>query len=828
MQLNLLQEINDLFTKSSIEGEFKKEAELEKKLNQVFIELNNSYSQYRKYIADLVVICENNEKMSIPFLVYLFKKAYHKNILNKDFKTIPTTINKESSEDEALKYLEKISSQLSDMDKNTCSLSGINFDLSNITENEAKDFILSLFYQLELQSGKHYIGLEKINEIHLNFVFAIQACDKFGGLRLFFLKLATFISRISTSNFNQLARDLSAESLKASFKYNLSEYGFHTLFRTYARQKNVISALIYGNLFLRTLENESSIDDELTKDFIWQSLILFRNYNNNKLFSDIEDEIYNNIPSGLVYDNYQLRALKLTYFQGQLNKGKREIVFEANRYLDGHREELLKSGKGDCLPWISFLYNCKSQLPKAFQHSNLAFYINIFERVVPKESIDRIKTIALGNSEKLKEVFIDSLSRILTTRHKQDFTHDVDNLIVMSNRLIEQSFSSQDKEAFLLAMLIKSDYSFVFESEKDIPENINLSQPDNKTFKKAELLKREISTIKDHISNYQNILWLGSNNIDVYQMTIDTESEIDKLANWDLESQFQWLNNNFSNLGSDSVISSGSLESIFYEDFADECKKIKKEIGFARINEPHSSETFLIKDMKLSAFPHNLLLNKKNEFLSLKKPLTNIISRKWFRKKNQEFEHSDYLSKGILIPTKQNDLVFHKLKDSLEEDLKKYDFNIIEDIESIQSLNDDLNILASHGRHDISSIPALFTGSSKVIDAKAGLNQGTILVLLVCHSGSMKENSFNNKVTSLVRHFLEGEYEAVIAPFWSLHIDIVKLWLPQFIKSLESGEKISVAHFKAIKKVKDKYPSPSAWACLHLYGNANFRVSKNR
>src|SRR5699024_9819249 len=123
------------------------------------------------------------------------------------------------------------------------------------------------------------------------------------------------------------------------------------------------------------------------------------------------------------------------------------------------------------------------------------------------------------------------------------------------------------------------------------------------------------------------------NNISVYQLSIGSKSKINKLDRWNLESLLDWLQNKFSKLSSDSVIASRSLESIFYEDFADECKELKNGLKFATIKAPNCNEMLLVKDMKLSAFPHNLLLNEKKEFLSLKKPLTNVISREWFRNK---------------------------------------------------------------------------------------------------------------------------------------------------------------------------------------------------
>jgi hypothetical protein len=68
-------------------------------------------------------------------------------------------------------------------------------------------------------------------------------------------------------------------------------------------------------------------------------------------------------------------------------------------------------------------------------------------------------------------------------------------------------------------------------------------------------------------------------------------------------------------------------------------------------------------------------------------------------------------------------------------------------------------------------------------------------------------------------------YQAVIAPFWSLHIDIPPLWLPVFLQHLNKGETISKSAYHANTAVYNVYAAPGAWACLHIYGNPYLRVN---
>ena len=80
----------------------------------------------------------------------------------------------------------------------------------------------------------------------------------------------------------------------------------------------------------------------------------------------------------------------------------------------------------------------------------------------------------------------------------------------------------------------------------------------------------------------------------------------------------------------------------------------------------------------------------------------------------------------------------------------------------------------------------------------------------------------------MVKKYLAKGYEAVVAPFWALNIEIPPVWLPAFFDAIEQNNSISEAVFKANKAVYNIYPTPSAWACMHLYGNPFFRIMPER
>lgn len=139
-------------------------------------------------------------------------------------------------------------------------------------------------------------------------------------------------------------------------------------------------------------------------------------------------------------------------------------------------------------------------------------------------------------------------------------------------------------------------------------------------------------------------------------------------------------------------------------------------------------------------------------------------------------------------------------------------------------LSSEINIISAHGAKDIASFNSLSLNEDKAVKKLDRIiGNGKILILFVCHSGAMEKSLFRQKILSLVNKFLNEGYQSVIAPFWSLHIDIPPVWLPSFLFSLQEGKNTSEAVFVANGKVFDQNKNPGAWACLHLYGNPRLR-----
>lgn len=162
----------------------------------------------------------------------------------------------------------------------------------------------------------------------------------------------------------------------------------------------------------------------------------------------------------------------------------------------------------------------------------------------------------------------------------------------------------------------------------------------------------------------------------------------------------------------------------------------------------------------------------------------------------------------------------------MEPELEPFNVAVVNNVVPPCPLSAEINILAAHGGRNIAAFPYLSINDDvKLTDVENLVGNGRILVLFVCHSGSMRQELFRHRVASVVGGFLKRGYQAVIAPFWSLDISVPPVWLPAFLGRLIEGATVAEAHFGACAQVFENNAHPGAWSCLHLYGDPQVRLS---
>ena len=783
----------------------------------------NSFNQYRENIISLTKIFDKTENTSIGYLIELFSKNYDfitKSIVFEELSPFNSEqeLNSVSQKiifkkfEDALKFNESI------------RLSQFKVDLSELSKNQKIGFLRVAIKIIQDKAENLVWTKDEIQNITIVLAIARNAAEQSDNLDLYYLTSGNFINRLNTSEHFQLARDYTEEFIVSSYAHNYPFYGFYLAFKNYSYQKNALQGLIYANLCFTSIKKEcNKVNEKLVKELIWETIKFFRNID----LISFAKLFYLKIPKTIKFEDFEYRAMKHTYLIALLKEFHKELPSIVSDTLSLYREDIFQNDVSECAPWLILLYNIKKTYPEnEYRIHMLDYYENILQSIVPVNSIQKIKDIVLEDGETLKKHFKDSLLKLTETRYKSDFTYDVDFILMIGNRLIRYGFEEKDFEAFLLAMIVKSDYSLVFADKEDLEiTQVNKTTGDIQLY--ADIYKN-LRRTKDELKQFlldKAIVWLALSGDYVYEMQLFNQYEIFKLDNWEYEVQNKWQKEQYKNLLFEDTIKQGNVRDKFPEDYLIESQVIKNNLSFAKINIENSNEILLIKDIALSEFPHNLILDNDSNFVFLSKPITNILSTEWLINRSKETILKNPYSKAIWIPIKRGDFTLNHLYSKLEQILVLNNFEIYDDVYLHKPISSDINILTAHGSTDISSFHALFTNDDEsIFNIHKIIGNGKILILFVCHSGSMTSGLFQNKIQSMVRYFLENGYESVIAPFWALHISIPPIWLPIFLKNFNEGYNISKAFHFANLEVYKYYSTPSAWACLHLYGNPIVRI----
>lgn len=827
MDEKLINDFHQKVTDERLNNHHRYEQEIEKLYLEILSGMTLDYSEYRKYVPNLLSSLESNNSHSISYSISLFFELYQQLISTRGFKFFDLSIMDYNTDDNTLEKMKPIFEE-SYSKSNNQRLSEDNFDISSLSGEDKKSISALIIHKLQTDAKVLTWDKEMIDVTMMQFIFLRQILVSLNQTELFYHAVGLFIDRLTTSEYYQAGRDIVEEIILSSYKDNVPELGYFNAFRLYSNTKSIHASLLYANLSLICiLKKEEPYSEKFVLEVVWQGIKFFRNVK----FYPWAVKIYNEVPTELNIRGYERRSLDHSYFTVLLHEIESSLPLKLLDYLNKEREEILSGGVNDALPWLLTLYNVRRLYAGAnFSATGLGFYLNVFELIVPADTVKKYKDIIEADSEDLKMHLKESLVKLNETRNVEDFVYDNDNAIKISSRLIEYSMENSDSSAFLLSMILKSDYSILFkpkESDELIPlilpeinvEALNKLYEDKDTF---------LSSLPVNLNT--SIVWLAYSEANLYQLELFRN---DYLFNpsciWDYKKYKELLNDDyFVNLSfSDTIKDRGGIRLVLPEEFSEEEKEISEKLNFTRIDiNPFSNELYVVKDMEFSRFPHNLLLNKKGDFIGKNIPIVNVLSTEWLLQTKDVALLPKNYSKSIWIPVESGDIPLNYLNSNIEETLQEHSFEVFQQTSLQNPLSSDINIVCSHGAKNISETQIIFQENNPTYNLNSVIGKGKILIFFVCYSGSMKTEFFRNNVTSMVKRFIAEGYEAVIAPFWALDVTIPRSWLPEFLDSINAGLTISNAVFNANKKVYEQYPTPAAWACLHLYGNPNYKIKQ--
>lgn len=781
------------------------------------------YPTYRRYFPKILDSLEQNNAVACSLHIFF---SYYNDLLSQDeiHKLDLSILNERITKHTLKKFTQAFEEFLT---SNTgCRISEVDFKLESFTKHEVREVVSFLI--TILQDDSHIIewtAKECKNHI-LELSILRTLLESLGMSEYFYFVVSMFLNRLNSAEYFQAARDVAEEIIIASFKDDKPELGFLNSYQCYSRQGSIHAAILYANMSLHYMCClRKPLIDKYIKEIIWESVKYFRDVG----IYAYAIKIYESIPRSLQFSDYDKRAIDNSYFLCRLKaKHDEKLPNEVLYYLNKERESILCGGSKEAAPWLLILYNIRRIYSNAdFSSIGLGFYLNVFESIVPKEFIEKYKNIINGNSIYNKNYLKISLIKLNETRSKADIVYDNNHALTIANRMIEHSFSVQDVEAILLAMMLKSDFSLIFQSkETSIFKPFEL--PDDDIQSLNSLYANEELPQKLSSSEHELIAWLAVTEGKVFQLSlIDGRFDFSILESFkwevfhDLKKSYYFAGLSFNDEKKDIF----GIDKVSPEEHLLQADEIKRKIDFCRLSSGKDSRTVLIvKDMELATFPHNLMLDEFGSFIHSTKPIANILSTEWYLSCKDENVINNDFTKSIWIPTEAGDLTLNKLYDTLKNELDIHQFNVFNQINMLSPVCSELNIICSHGDRDIASNQVIHPGSGPLDNLDKIIGSGKILIFFVCHSGSYKNEYFRNNITSIVKTYISLGYKAVIAPFWSLHVNIPQIWLNAFICSLNKGLSINYSVFMANKAIFKEYQTPAAWACMHLYGNPHLSI----
>jgi hypothetical protein len=796
----------------------------------------------------------------IDYLIQSFKKALQK-LAGKGFLKTPDFKHQKVDHNKVEKDLLALLEQKLPKEENV-SLSSFQLDHSLAPEDLRNiiEYLIDLLARLEQRKYSE----QELADLYF-FVAVFSALVKTEKSYERFL-YPVFLNFIDALNFNfkyQNAKNFAEEVLIYSFDHQpMPILGWLCLYKCFLKQKNIYDAAYYGALFVTCVDLFPDTDEGLLTHTLYNSMLFFRDYH----FSEMEEALYE-VLNNLTLSEYDKQKITLSHFSSKLLDSSLEdldiYLDNVKQYLQENLENICQYREKGALPWLSFLYNFRIFKSRGLLLHDISFIENVIirlEKEIDPEELKKIQSQFFPIPELSKELFKEAL---LNTFHSIDFddaAHELENLEPIAKNVISLSLEPLDLSSLLLTGLVINDQSLTF-PKRQIKEVVPfIKKMDEEIFVRFQDYRSYMfSKLKLHVG--QELIWLFEVFNRVYALHINSrlQCKLQHLSEWSVNRMNQWLNNisdfNFNDKGGD----------YFINDQERDYNKIIDELSFAHISLTQDvKEVFFYSSFKLSSFPLNLvnipitsmpathvehqevvkkgILERGTDFISLYLPTTNVISLEWFLDNHGPIliNQKDFAIQ-CWIPIEDQDYAlyigYQKLAPLLED---IYSAQIITETVPSKSFESAINIFMAHGGKGMEGFRTIYTRNEEghAIIKEAGieslLGTGIIAVLFVCHSASLSQEVFAQKLISLSHKVLSLGYKAVIAPSWGLNPLIAPIWLEKFLSCLKHGEKISDCVLAANANVASSgfndyhgFYAPTGWAAMHLYGNPNISFEVN-
>lgn len=805
---------------------------------QIIAELIKDYDIYRNHIAGFLGALEGSSVIASAISTSIFfdlepAATGLKNLTKPDNSFMDSQFDNTADDKLRAALSEALAAD------NKISLHSFKIPVDSFSPSQAETIAHALVHNIQEATKKAEWTLEDVSDWYFYLAVLRQFLLKLNNAEGFYHAAGMLLDRLASSELFQTGRDICEDLLMASFTDGVPELGFFSSFRFYSITSNAQAALAYANLTFYATLQRGTASTRFIRELVWQSMKMFRELE----MARFAIQVYEQKPQLVFESDYDRHALDHTFFTVLLSIKAPELPGRLFEYLNQERESIFGGGVHDAVPWLVTLYNIRRLYgAKTKELELLNQYVTTLEYIVPEDAIQKVRSIIQGSINDLKPYLIASLQKLYSTRSVDDFVYDNDLALKISGRIIPSSVAEQDASAYLLAMVIRSDFSILFISKKAgeaTPLLPSHSQQDDESVYKRYIEETEPSDIFA-LAQTEEITWLSLVEGSFYQLSLaDAQFSFHESSAWKNKLYRKAVDSDlFAGLGFDTTTKDrrGEVRQVYAEEHEQASQELAETLSFAQVNaRAGKSALFVVKDMELAGYPHNLFLNQEGQFIHSNRAITNIISGEWFSTNAGRHKLSANYSKAIWIPSRSGDIALNLLLSNIESTLSKNGFSVSDEVDIDVPLSSELNIVCSHGARNISETQIVSqtilaedheeAAEHFTFNLNSVAGKGKVLVFFVCHSGSMRAEFFRNSISSLVKRYLREGYGAVIAPAWALHVHVPKVWLPAFLDGLNDGQDISTATFRANMAVREVYPTPAAWACLHLYGDPHLSVT---
>lgn len=659
--------------------------------------------------------------------------------------------------------------------------------------------------------------------LYCNILYSI--CKKDNVMDLFFYYYYNVLDRINLSGEHQLARDFAESLLMIGYNEDLLAESYFGACRTYTLANNPLAGLLYMNIALSNLvQSRKPIPQHFAFEILWQMLKIMREL---KVSQEKDIVFISREFDKIGCRDYDKLAFYHTSFTVRIYSENETLINSLTDFLNENREIFFNNIEHSAMPWFTLINGIRSLFPNA-DFSGLQLYEKALNQVIEKDGNEIY--IDLYSNNNLASHLKEMLVKLTSTRERDDYSKDNRIALLFAKRLLSQAVEEENPSNYILAMRPKADFTFMLPAnmQKQMYRQLNVENIDGNDY---SLYYQEIVFLKLLLQadDSDAMMWIGNGNDKFYSMILIRDMYTFKnLESWCGVDIVQIQQNIISKLQYNKSIKS-PRESVYYKsdyELKEEGEALFSSLENCTLSVPNiAARMFFVKDLEIATYPHQLFIDDRNDkFIGEMMPTANVISTELFIKTNfEEPLRGDY-SKAFWTPVDSGEFTFQVVLGNLQNLFHNYKFDVHCEITPAIPLNADLNIVCAHGGSNISETEWFYANEQPLIETSSIIGKGKLLILLVCHSGTITQTNYDNAMHTIVKRYIQMGYSSVIAPMWSLSTEIIPTWLSTFLEWMENGYYVVDAVFEANKKIKNEFIAPQAWACLHLFGNPYLQI----